>query len=64
MGASTEVKGQSEWMMNVIDKWGQRERRCYSLGEWVVEVTDKWGAKRKRVLFTRREEEKTQWVVE
>ena len=27
-------------------------------------MTDTWGAKRKRMLFSRREEKQTQWVVE
>ena len=30
------------------------------MGDW---VTATWGAKRKRMLFGRREEEQTQWVV-
>ena len=33
MEAPREVKGQSEWVMKVTDKWGQRERECYLLGE-------------------------------
>ena len=28
-----EVKGQSEWMTRVTDKWEQRERGRYSLRE-------------------------------
>ena len=33
MEAPKEVKGQPEWVVKVTDKWGQRERGCYSAGE-------------------------------
>ena len=46
MEAPREVRGESEWVMKVTDKLGQRERGCYSVGEqtqWVVGMADKWG---------------------
>ena len=33
MEAAREVKGQSEWVMKVTDKWGQGDRGYYSVGE-------------------------------
>ena len=41
------VRSESEWVMKVTDKWGQGEI----------------GSKRKRMLFSKRAEEQTQWVV-
>ena len=47
----------------------QKERGCYSVGEksrpsgWWDDRHITWGAKRKMMLFSRREEEQTQWVV-
>ena len=44
MEAPREVRGESEWVMKVTDKWGQTERGCYSAEEqtqWVMKMTDK-----------------------
>ena len=69
MESSREVKDLSEWVVKVTDKWGQRERGCYLVGEKKGRHSGWWGdrhvvAKRKRMLFSRREEKQTQWVVE
>ena len=44
MGALREVKGQSEWVMKVVDNRGQRERGCYSLGERKSRHSGWWGS--------------------
>ena len=63
MEAQREVKGQSEWMMKVTDKWGQRKRMLFTRRE---EVQTQWvlGSKRKRMLFGRTQEQQTKLVVE
>ena len=33
MEAPREVRGESEWVMKMTDKWVGRERGCYSAGE-------------------------------
>ena len=33
MESPREVKGPSEWVIKVMDKWRQRETGCYSVGE-------------------------------
>ena len=43
MEAQREVRGESEWMMKVIDSLRQRERGCYSVGEQKSRHGGWWG---------------------
>ena len=43
MEAPMEVRGVSEWVMKVTDKWGQRERGYYSVGEQKCRHSGWWG---------------------
>ena len=43
MEALREMRGESEWVMKVTDKWGQRERGCYLVREQKSRHSGWWG---------------------
>ena len=40
---SRTADSESEWVMEGTDKWGQRERGCYSVGEQNSRHSGWWG---------------------
>ena len=43
MEAPVEERVEPEWVMEVTDKWGQRERGCYSVREQKSRHSGWWG---------------------
>ena len=42
MKAPREVRGESEWVMKVTEKWGQREKGSYSVGQQKSRHNGRW----------------------